>query len=370
MATAVSATSSAYDRMKEVKEFDESKIGVKGLSDSGITSIPQFFVHDPQTLSDLKPSSKRTVPATLPTIDLSHINSVNLRPEIVEQIKDAARTWGFFQVINHGIPVSVVDQTVNAVKAFHEQPHEVKAKFYKREEGKGFMYASNNDLYRTKAASWHDSFNMWTGPEPPEVEELPEVCRNEVVAWDSHATKVAESVMELLSEGLGLEAGKFKELTFSEKRALVGHCYPYCPQPDRTVGITSHTDPGIVTVLLQNHVPGLQVRHEDEWVDVKAVPGGLIINVGDMLQIISNGEYKSVQHRVLANSWKEARISIVIFYNLAKWSEDGYCGPLPELLSPEKPPIYRNFTEREFVENFYSKGIDSKSLIEKITIHN
>lgn len=73
---------------------------------------------------------------------------------------------------------------------------------------------------------------------------------------------------------------------------------------------------------------------------------------------------------MLANSWKEARISIVIFFNLAKWKEDGYFGPLPELLSPEKPPIYRNFTEKEFVENFYSKGIDSKSLIEKITINN
>lgn len=277
---------STYNRMKEVKEFDQSKIGVKGLSDSGITSIPQFFVHDPETLSDLKPSSKHTAAdATLPTIDLSHINSINHRPEIVNQIKAAATTWGFFQVINHGVPVSVLDQTVNAVKAFHEQPHEVKAKYYKREEGKGVMYASNNDLFRTKAACWHDSLQVWTGPEPVAAEEIPEICRNEVVAWDLHATKVADSVMELLSEGLGLEAEKFKELTFSDARALVGHCYPYCPQPDRTVGITSHTDPGIVTVLLQNHVPGLQVRHEDEWVDVKAVPGGLIVNVGDMLQV-------------------------------------------------------------------------------------
>lgn len=357
---------SGYNRMKEVKEFDESKIGVKGLSDSGITSIPQFFVHDPQTLSDLKSSSSHT--ATIPTIDLSKINSH--RHPIVDQITVAAKTWGFFQVINHGVPILILEETVNAIKAFHDQPHEVKEKYYKREEGKGVMYSSNNDLYRTKAASWHDSLQAWMGPEPPEVEELPEICRKEVVAWDLHATNVAETVMELLSEGLGLEAGKFKELTFSDARALVGHCYPYCPQPDRTVGITSHTDPGIVTVLLQNHVPGLQVRHEDEWVDVKGVPGGLIINVGDMLQIISNGEYKSVQHRVLANSCKEVRISVVIFFNLSKWNEDGYCGPLPALLSPEKPPIYRNFTQQEFVENFYSKGIDSKSLIEKITIHN
>lgn len=185
------------------------------------------------------------------------------------------------------MPVSVLDETVNAVKAFHEQPHEVKAKYYKRDERKGVMYASNNDLYRTTAASWHDSLQMWMGPEQPNVEEIPEVCREELVEWDLHATKVADDVMELLSEGLGLERGRFKELTFSDKRVLVGHCYPYCPQPDLTVGIKAHTDPGFLTVLLQSHVPGLQVRHENEWLDVKPVPGGLIINFGDFLQVNS-----------------------------------------------------------------------------------
>lgn len=277
-----------YDRMKEVKEFDESKIGVKGLSDSGITSIPRFFVHPPETLSDLKTSSTCT---DIPLIDLCDLHSSSHRFKIVEQVKEAARTWGFFQVINHGVPVSVLDDTINAIKAFHDQPQEVKAKYYKREESHGVMYTSNNDLYRAKAAAWHDSLQAWMGPKPPKLEDIPEICRNEVVAWDKHATEVAETVMELLSEGLGLEAGKFKELTFSEQRALVGHCYPYCPQPDLTVGITPHTDPGVVTVLLQNRVPGLQVKHGDEWVNVKPAPGGLIINVGDFLQVTKPFSY-------------------------------------------------------------------------------
>ena len=86
-------------------------------------------------------------------------------------------------------------------------------------------------------------------------------------------------------------------------------------------------------------------------------------------QIISNGEFNSVQHRVLANSSKEDRISVVMFFNINKWKgDDNHFGPLPELLSPENPPIYRNFTMQEFVENFYGKGIDSKSLIQKIKI--
>lgn len=264
------------------KAFDESKAGVKGLSDSGITTIPDFFVHPPETLSNLKTSSTSI---GIPTIDFSNVNSKDHRPNIVEQIREAAKTWGFFQVINQGVPVSILEKTITAVKSFHEQPTEVKAKHYVREEGRGVMYASNNDLYRAKAASWHDSLQVWMSPVAPAAEEIPEVCRREVLEWDMHAKKVGEAVMELLSLGLGLEAGKFKELTFSEARVFVGHIYPYCPQPDLTVGITSHTDPGVVTVLLQNQVQGLQVLHGEEWVDVKPLPGGLIINIGDMLQV-------------------------------------------------------------------------------------
>ncbi|EEF32055.1 1-aminocyclopropane-1-carboxylate oxidase homolog 4 [Ricinus communis] len=369
MADATSSTL-GYDRMEEVKKFDESKMGVKGLSDSGITSIPKFFIHSPQSLADLKPKASQTS-ITIPIIDLSNINSNDHRAQIIIQIKEAASSWGFFQVINHGVPQSVLDSTLRAIKSFHELPREVKSKYYKREEGKGVMYASNNDLYRAEAACWHDSLQVWMGPVPANVEEIPEICREEVVEWDASAKGVAEAVMELLSEGLGLQAGKFKELTFSEIRALVGHCYPYCPQPDLTLGIMPHTDPGVMTVLLQDEIGGLQVKHGDDWVDIKPVNGGLIINVGDFLQIVSNGEYKSVEHRVLANSSKEPRISVVEFFNLSKWKgSDDYHGPLPELLSPEKPAIYRNFTKQEFHENFYSKGLDSKSLVEKLKIEN
>jgi len=271
-------------------------------------------------------------------------------------------------VINHGISDSVLDQTIAAIKAFHEQPKEIKANHYKREELKGVMYASNNDLYRTKAASWHDSLQVWMSPEAPKAEDIPVVCRKEVLEWDVHAKMVGETVMELLCEGLGLEAGMFKELTFSDARTLLGHIYPYCPQPDLTMGIKSHSDTTFLTLLMQNEVNGLQVKRGDEWVDVEPQSRGLIVNIGDFLQIVSNGEYRSVQHRVVAHSSKEPRISVAMFFMPSKWKEPGYYGPLPELLTPEKPAIYRNFTIEEFHDNFYSKGLDTKSLIDMITI--
>ncbi|KAL8094909.1 hypothetical protein AgCh_036426 [Apium graveolens] len=355
-------------RLKSLKDFDETKAGVKGLSDSGVTTIPDFFIHPVENLSRNLTQSTLSIPV----IDLSQLHSDVYKPKIVEQIREAAQTWGFFQVINHSSPVSVLEETIAAIKSFHEQPSEVKAKYYGREEGRGVMYASNNDLYRSKAACWHDSLQVWMAPEAVAEEEIPEICRREVVQWDVHAKKVGESVLELLALGLGLEGGKFKDLDFCGARVFVGHIYPYCPQPDLTMGITSHTDPTIITVLLQNQVQGLQVKHGQEWVDVKPLHGGLIINIGDILQIASNGEYKSVEHRVIANSNRESRISIVMFMNVSTWKEsaDGgkYYGPLPELLTPENPPVYRDFTLQEYMQNFYTKGLDSKSLIDKITI--
>ncbi|KAL4645345.1 hypothetical protein ACB092_02G228800 [Castanea dentata] len=360
-----------YDRVKEVKEFDESKMGVKGLVDSGITSIPNMFIHPPETLSTLKkPTSQTCTKKTIPLIDLSNFNIPTKRHQLVEQIRDATSSWGFFQVINHGIPLSVLDETMNAIKAFHDQPHEVKSKLYTRaHDREGVIYTSNFDLYRTNAATWHDSLAVWLSPEKKRAEEkeIPEVCRKELLAWDLHSAKVAEALLELLSEGLGLGAEKFKDLGFLVSKLIVGHYYPYCPQPDLTVGIRPHTDSGL-TVLLQNQVGGLQVKHDDEWVDVEPIPGALTINIGDTIQIMSNDKYVSVEHRVLAKASKEPRISVVTFFDLETESDTNYYGALPELLTPDKPALYRKFTMPELLEGFYSKGLENKFFIQKIRL--
>lgn len=117
------------------------------------------------------------------------------------------------------------------------------------------------------------------------MEEIPEVCRNEVVEWARETAELGEKVGGLLSEGLGLVKDRIKKTTCLEARMMVGHYYPYCPQPDLTVGIASHTDPGVLTVLLQDQVGGLQIKYGDDWLDVEPVHGALVINIGDILQV-------------------------------------------------------------------------------------
>ena len=88
-----------------------------------------------------------------------------------------------------------------------------------------------------------------------------------------------------MCEGLGVETSRLKEMTCLEGKVMVGHYYPNCPQPDLTVGLAYHTDAGVLTVVQQDHVGGLQVKYDGEWMDVKPVPGALVINVGDLLQV-------------------------------------------------------------------------------------
>ncbi|XP_039157041.1 1-aminocyclopropane-1-carboxylate oxidase homolog 4-like isoform X2 [Eucalyptus grandis] len=320
-------TQQAFNRAQELKQFEESKLGVKGLVDYGLTSLPSLFVHPPETLSTLKPTRPR--PDSIPTIDLSCCDSFQ-RPSVVAEVGRAAREVGFFQVINHGVPTEVLDRTIAVVKAFHEQPMEAKARIYRREMETGVAFFSNLDLLHSKAASWRDTLQIMLGPKLADVEEIPEVCRNEVLEWNQQVQRLGSLLLGLLSEGLGLSAGKLQELTCLENRVM-------------------------------DQIGGLQVKHGDEWVDVVPIPGALVVNIGDILQIMSNNEYKSVDHRVLANPSREPRVSIAVFCNPS--DQENEYGPFPELVSSDKPAAFRQFTFSEYMRRFFTKELDGKSLI-------
>jgi hypothetical protein len=162
-----------YDRGREVKEFDETKAGVKGLVDSGVAKVPRFLIHPPERLPM---SSPATGHFQVPLIDLQGFETCR-RAEIVDEIRKASGTWGFFQMVNHGIPVSVIDNMLEAVRQFHEQPKEVKMEWYSRDYKQRVRYYCNGDLFVSKAANWRDSiaFDFQDGPLNPEA--FPLVCR-------------------------------------------------------------------------------------------------------------------------------------------------------------------------------------------------
>ncbi|KAL0414347.1 UNVERIFIED_CONTAM: 1-aminocyclopropane-1-carboxylate oxidase2 [Sesamum radiatum] len=278
-----SQTEANYDRASELKAFDDTKTGVKGLVDSGITQVPRIFI-TPQNDSDknLKPSNSRL---KFPLIDLENIDEDPIRhKKVVHEVREASATWGFFQVINHGIPGPVLEEMLDGVRQFYEQDPEERKKWYTRDRKRSVIYNSNFDLYTAPAANWRDTFFCPMAPHPPSPEELPAVCRDIMFEYTKQVLKLGRRLFKLLSEALGLKADHLGDMKCADGLALLCHYYPFCPQPELTMGASQHADSDFLTVLLNDNVAGLQVLYQNQWFDVPSVPGSLVVNVGDLLQ--------------------------------------------------------------------------------------
>lgn len=133
--------------------------------------------------------------------------------------------------------------------------------------------------------------------------------------------KLGEKVMEIMDENLGLPKGYIKKAFNGgeeEESAFFGtkvSHYPPCPNPEKAIGLRAHTDAGGVILLFQDDVVGgLQILKDGKWIDVQPLPNSIVINTGDQIEVLSNGKYKSVWHRVLATP-DGTRRSIASFYN-------------------------------------------------------
>ena len=173
----LAGNSPIYDRKSELKEFDESKVGVQGLIENGVTKVPRMFYCEQSNInhgSVTESNSKLSVP----TIDLTGIHDDPvLRDLVVRKVQNASEKWGFFQVINHGIPTQILDEMIKGTCRFHQQDAKVRKEHYTHDLAKKVVYLSNFTLYQDQSADWRDTLAFFWAPHPPKANELPPVCR-------------------------------------------------------------------------------------------------------------------------------------------------------------------------------------------------
>ncbi|KAM3326726.1 deacetoxyvindoline 4-hydroxylase [Capsicum chacoense] len=349
-----------YDRLEELKTFDHTKTGVKALVDEGILEIPRIFIRPPDELAEELNRGESTL--QVPVVDISGIEVEDRRKEVVDEIREASEKWGFFQLINHGVPSSVLEGMIDGTRKFHEQDAELKKDYYSRDrKNRRVRYETDLHLYNSKTVNWRDTFNISmivTGHIEPE--EIPEVCRKEFLKFMNHIRKLGETLLDLLSEALGLKPDHLKAMECIKGQTLVCHYYPACPQPELTLGTDKHTDPDFLTILVQDQSGGLQVVHNNQWVNVEPIEPGLVVNVGDFLQILSNDKFLSVNHRVVANKIGP-RISTACFFT-GVFEPPKMYGPIKELISEEKPPLNKEFLVSDYITQFFSRPLDKSGL--------
>ncbi|XVE72951.1 hypothetical protein DITRI_Ditri11bG0078700 [Diplodiscus trichospermus] len=311
-------------------------------------SLPESYIFPP----DKRPGKFLVARCnTIPVVDLGDYN----RTDLVQQIFKASQEFGVFQVVNHGVPEKVISDTRSVFKEFFEMPAEDKASLLHSEDPKGCkLITSSSHHDREKIHLWRDNLRHPCHPLEECIKfwpEKPTAYREVVSAYSIEAKKLGSRILELLCEGLGIDSGYFED-KLSEDLQLSVNYYPPCPNPSLTLGIPTHYDPNILTVLHQGDVCGLQILKDGEWIGVEPLPNAFVINIGYQLQVISNKKVKSAEHRAVTNS-SDARTSVVVFIYP---SGDSIIEPAKALVTATDPPPCRAFQFKEFMVNFYSMG--------------
>ena len=304
-------------------------------------------------LSDIRLASKQTAFTEIPIIDVSQLLSGDNPMQVASQIGDACEKVGFFYIKDHGVDQQLIDEMYALSKAFFKLPYEEKNKLNVVKSGRtlrGYipMYAENVDPANTRDfkecfdyGAHYDEVSPFFGPNQmpsalPQFEKVAEAYHSAILA-------LARMLIGGIALSLGLPQDYFEHL--QRKPITIQRIFRYPPQIGRVsqeeIGIGAHTDYGFLTVLSQDAVGGLQVRNRaGEWVTAPPVEGTFIVNIGDLVQTLTNDRYTSTMHRVINTSGLE-RYSIPFFIDL---DFDAVVESVPTCVSEASPAKYEAYT--------------------------
>lgn len=310
----------------------------------------------------------------IPIINLSKLRSVSGGNGELKILDNACRKIGFFYLIGHGIEKSLMNQMLNESRKFFHQPQEIKDIIImdkKNNIGRGYQRIEDN--ITLNVPDYHEAIdfikddesqidntsrdrllikqnfgfdrngkNLW--PENPPLRKLYEMYIQKMIS-------IGNQLLPALAKGLDLPSEYFNPY-FTNPYWIMRTIY-YPPYPNNRIGCGEHTDYGCLTFVLQDNVKGtLQVKtREGEWIDANYLPehpDALVVNIGDMMNIWSNGIYSSTSHRVLSPK-NQKRLSIPFFF------EPNFDSKIRPFSDPTAKPIhYGKYLTNKVLSNFYS----------------
>lgn len=341
---------------------------VKGLVESGsLTSIPSNYHYSPSTPID-NGDFILSESETVPIIDFSMLTSGNpdQRSETVQDIAHACSEWGFFTVINHGVPENLWDEMLRLSRGFFDLTEEEKQEYAGKKFWDPIRSGTSFNLTVDDTLFWRDYLKVHVHPQfnaPDKPAGLWDVTQE----YCKYSREIANELLKAISESLGLEENYIHEKMDLEmgSQLLVINCYPPCPQPESAMGMPPHSDHGLLTLLIQNELGGLQIQHKGKWVPINPLPNSFMVNTGDHMEILSNGKYKSVVHKAVLNN-KGTRISVGTGHGPTL---DTVVIPAPELVDgANNPPAYQGLKYKDYLDLQQSKQLDGKTCLDSVRL--
>ncbi|KAI3909313.1 hypothetical protein MKW92_005002 [Papaver armeniacum] len=330
--------------------------GVKHLCETGIANVPNRYIfpaaqrnnEEDQVVSNLSGLNLK-----LPIIDFTELQGPN-RIQVLDSLAKACENYG---------------------RRFFQQPMEERSKFMTTDVRAPIRYGTSFNQRTDSIFCWRDFLKLVCHSMEdslPHWPTSPSDFRDSICEYVKENKFLFLKIMEAITESLGIVpkttrndnddvVNDFVTKEFENgSHVMVINYYPSCPQPELTLGMPPHSDYGFLTLLLQDEVEGLQIQHEGQWVIVEPIPNSFVVNVGDHLEIFSNGRYKSVLHRAIVNSNKSrtsvASLHSMPFINMVR--------PSPKLINEKNPRSYLDTDFATFLDFLSSSELKEKNFLD------
>jgi isopenicillin N synthase-like dioxygenase len=273
------------------------------------------------------------MPRIVPVLDLSRLEQgASEHRTFLLDLRTAARDVGFFYLSGHGISASEIAEVLDASRRFFALPEADKLaiEMVKSSQFRGYTRAGGE---LTKgAADWREQLDIgverqpipqgpgiapWTRLQGPNQwpSALPDL-KPALLAWQTRATAAAIRLLKAFALSLDQPEDAFDPIyRDSPNHRMKIVRYPGRDATDGDQGVGAHKDGGFLTLLLQDDNKGLQVEYDGSWVNVDPLPGTLVVNIGELLELASNGYLRATVHRVVTPPAGVERISVPFFFS-------------------------------------------------------
>ncbi|CAD2222080.1 non-haem dioxygenase in morphine synthesis N-terminal/2OG-Fe(II) oxygenase superfamily, putative [Angomonas deanei] len=272
----------------------------------------------------------------LPIIDLRELDNENTRADFYKKLRKVSRENGFFYLVGHGISQEERDDLLNTVKRFFALPQDAKDKISIDNSPHFHGYTRTGDERTRNKADFREQLDIGEeivgqplyGEDDPHFyrnlrgpnqwpEEVPEL-KEKALAYADKAHNILVKLLKAFIGALEVSEEEFSVLTTDNRHTLKLVRYPANEgdqDPNREQGCGPHKDPGLLTFLWQDEVGGLQVYTDDKgWIDAPPVKDAYIINIGETLELATNGYFTADIHQVVMKpNLKKDRYSIPFF---------------------------------------------------------